>query len=121
VNSRVYSYAGGHANLVWKETLLLQISKWLFLGAGVLCGFFSFAAWFLVPGRVDLNRFLVAGFCASLTTNALLLSGIFFSEGSERAFATAGSVFRTLPSVMLALFLFAFGCITVTAPLWTKH
>jgi hypothetical protein len=104
-----------------KKSLLLQIGKWLFLGAGVLGGFFSFAAWFLVPGPVDLNRFLIAGFYASLTTNALLLSGIFLKERSEKAFATAGSVFRTLPIVMLGLFLFVFACVTLTAPLWTKR
>jgi hypothetical protein len=61
-----------------KKTLFLQIGKWLSLGAGVLGGFFSFAAWFLVPGSVDWNRLLVASLYASLTTNALLLSGIFF-------------------------------------------
>ena len=104
-----------------KKTLFLQIGKWLFLGAGVLGGFFSFAVWFLVPGSADLNRLLVASFYASLATNAFLLSGIFFREGSEKVLATAGSVFRTLPVVILGLFLVAFGCITATAPFWAKR
>jgi len=103
------------------KRLSLQIAKWVFLAAGVLGAFYSFIAWFLVPGTVDLNRLVVAGLFASLTTNALLLGGIFFRESSEDGFGTLQSVFRTPPIVILVLFLTVFAGVTATAPLWGKH
>jgi hypothetical protein len=103
------------------KRLSLQIAKWVFLAAGVLGAFYSFVAWFLVPGIVDLNRLVVAGLFASLTINALLLSGIFFRESSEDGFGTLQSVFRTPPIVILVLFLTVFAGVTATAPLWGKH
>jgi hypothetical protein len=90
------------------KRLSLQIAKWVFLAAGVLGAFYSFIAWFLVPGIVDLNRLVVAGLFASLTTNALRLGGIFFRESSEDGFGTLQSVFRTPPIVILVLFLTVF-------------
>jgi hypothetical protein len=48
------------------KIILIKAGKWAFLGAGMLGVFFSFVAWFLVPGSVDLNRLVVAGLFASL-------------------------------------------------------
>jgi hypothetical protein len=106
---------------IGNRILFLQIGKWSFLAAGVVGAFLTFVGWFLVPGTVDLNRLVVVSLFASLTTNAFLLSGISFRDGSEGGFGTPQSVFRTPPIVILVLFLAVFACVTATAPLWGKH
>jgi len=87
------------------KILLLAIGKWLFLAAGVIGAFLSFAVWFLVPGIVDLNRLIAASLFASLATNALLLSGILFRGSTADGFGTLKLVFRSPPIVILFLFL----------------
>ena len=70
-------------SLFGKNTMLARIGKWAFLIAGLIGAFFSLAAWFLLPGGVDLNRLIVAALFASLATNAFLLSGAFFQGSPE--------------------------------------
>ena len=106
---------------IQKKILFHQIGKWFFLAAGVVGALLSFVEWFLVPGTVDSNRFVVASLFASLTTNSFLLSGILFRDSSEGGFGTLSSVFRTPPIVILVLFLAIFACVTATAPVWGKH
>ena len=104
-----------------KATTLIHIGKWVFLTAGLLGAFFSFVAWFLVPGPVDLNRLGVAGLFASLATNAFLLSGVFFNDREEDGLHTITSIFRTTPIILSGLFLLAFVFVAATSPWWAKH
>jgi hypothetical protein len=76
-------------------TLLIQIGKWIFWVVGTIAALFSFVAWLLVPGTVDLNRLIVAGLFASLATNGFLLSEILFGEREERGSQTIRSVLKT--------------------------
>jgi Domain of unknown function (DUF5076) len=98
------------------KVLFLQFGRRLLFGVGVLGVCFSFVAWFLVPGTLDLNRLLVSGLSASLATNVLLLSRILCKKGYDESFGTRKSVFRT-PVIILSLFLAVFAIATVTAPL----
>jgi hypothetical protein len=104
-----------------KITILIEAGKWVFLIAGVLGAYFSFAAWFLVPGVVDLNRLAAAGLFASLAISAFLLSGLFFRINAERDLHARVTLFRTLPMVICALFLLAFIIVSATAPWWGRR
>jgi hypothetical protein len=104
-----------------RKILLVQIGKWAFLSAGVVGGFISFATWFLVPGGIDLDRFVVAGLFASLTINAFLTSGVFFRGSSEQDIHTLASFFRTPPLIISVVFLLAFLLVVVTLPWWARH
>jgi hypothetical protein len=106
---------------IGNKMLFFRIAKWVFLAAGVLGAFFSFSAWFLVPGIVDLNRLMVACLFASLTTNSLLLSGIFFRESSEDGLGGPQSILRSVPILILVVFLAVFAFVTATAPWWGKR
>jgi hypothetical protein len=100
---------------------LIKVGKWVFLSAGTLGSFFTFAAWFLVPGPVDLNRIVVAGLFASLAINAFLLSAVLFSGTAEDRFRTLTSVFRTPPIVASGLLVIAFILVTATIPWWARR
>jgi hypothetical protein len=101
--------------------MLKRIGKWTFLIAGLLGVYFSLAAWFLVPGIVDLNRFIVAGIFASLATNSFLLSGVLFHLSNDGDNKLAMSFFRTPPVIIAGLFLLVFALIAVSSPWWGRH
>jgi hypothetical protein len=63
--------------------MLVQFGKWALLGAGILGMFFSFVAWFFVPGTVGLNRIIVPRLFASLAVNAFLLSAVLFCGAAD--------------------------------------
>jgi hypothetical protein len=102
------------------KTVLIQIGKWAFSCAGILGMWFAFATLLLAPGDMDLNRFLVAGLFASLATNALLISGLFFGESAEDG-KTLSSILRTRPIIIAAWFLLGFILITATSPWWASR
>jgi hypothetical protein len=103
------------------KTKLMQIGKWTFLSLGSFGVFFSFVAWFLVPGTADVNRLVVASLFASLAINFLLLGGVFFSGSAEDDFHFITSIFRTPPIIFSGLFLLTFVFIAATVPWWGKH
>jgi len=101
--------------------MLKRIGKWTFLVAGLLGVYFSLAEWFLVPGIVDLNRFIAAGFFASLATNSFLLSGVLFNPSNDGDNKLTMSFFRTPPVIIAGLFLLIFALIAASSPRWGRH
>jgi hypothetical protein len=108
-------------SLFGKNTMLARIGEWAFLIAGLIGAFFSLAAWFLLPGVVDLSRLIVAALFASLATNAFLLSGAFFQGSPEGDRGRMTSVFRTPPVTISGLFLIFFVLIAASSPWWRRH
>ncbi|HEX4544221.1 MAG TPA: hypothetical protein VH114_13720 [Candidatus Acidoferrum sp.] len=100
---------------------LIQGGKWTLLGAGALGSFFAFAAWFLVPGTVDLNRIVVAGLFASLAINAFLLSGVLSCGTAEDGLHTLMLILRTPPVIASVILILAFVLVTATIPIWARR
>jgi hypothetical protein len=103
------------------KTTLMLIGKWMLLAVGLLGCFFSFVAWFLVPGAVDRNRLVVAGLFASLATNSFFLSGMLFRESAGDGLHKVKSVFLTPPLIISGVFLLAFLLVAATAPWWASR
>jgi hypothetical protein len=103
------------------KIIMTRTGKWVFLSAGMLGSFFTLAAWFLVPGQVDLNRIVVAGLFASLAINAFLLSGVLFCGAEEDGFRTLRLIFRTPPIIASGLLIFVFMLVTATVPWWARR
>jgi hypothetical protein len=103
-----------------KTIMIIQVCKSLFLCLGTVAALLSFAALFVVPGVVDLNRLLVVGFFASIAVNAWLLSGILFYATEQDYSQILKDLSGTLPILILAVFVCAMTVATLSAPLWAK-
>lgn len=103
------------------KMLTIRIAGWVFLCGGIAGIYFSLGAWFMVPGEVDLNRLIVAGLFASLATNALLLSGLLFSDSADGDARILRLVLRTPPVIISGLFLITFVLVSTTAAWWASH
>ncbi len=103
------------------RTMIVQLGKWTLFGAGILGTFFSFVAWFFVPGTADLSRIIVAGLFASLAMNAFLLSAVLFCDTADNDARALAAAFRTPPIIASALLVIGFILIAATVPWWAKH